>query len=116
MGKAASQRRLKRMKYLVRLARDDPDRFDTEWEKRLSSWLELIRQDAGRLRDRKNRSIPSIFARVDEALTILEACGEKVWRQYAEGTFDLLATECCRQFGRRVDRRLFRLNVYPKLA
>jgi len=62
------------MKYLVRLAKEKPERFEREWEKRLSSWLELIREDAGRLKNRKGETTPPVFDRVEEAMAILKAC------------------------------------------
>lgn len=87
------------MKYLVSLASDDPARFAAEWERRLSSWLELIRHEAGRWRTRKGETAPAVFAIVDEALAVLEGCGSSVYERYAKETHNLLTHECCRQFG-----------------
>lgn len=116
MRKAAKQRHIKRVKYLAGLAARDPKLFEAEWKKRLESWLLRIRQDAGRLRDKEDQAIPAVFGYVDYALTILEACGEDVWRRHAKDTSDLLLAECCRQFAGRVDPNLFRLNNYARLA
>jgi aspartate aminotransferase-like enzyme len=99
MGKAASQRRMKRMKFLVRLAGKDPAGFDVEWERRLSSWLELIRREAGRWRSKPGTPAPSVFDIVDEALNVLEKCGEAAYARHAREAHDLLTLECCRQFG-----------------
>lgn len=115
MGKAAIQRRIKRMKYLARLASEEPERFETEWEKRLSSWMELIRKDAGRYKDRENQAIPPVFERVEEAMAVLRHCGEEAYRKYSNEAYELLTTECCRQFAGRVDYRLFRINNYHRL-
>ena len=115
MSKAARQRHIRRVKRLASLAEKNPKLFEAEWEKRLESWLLRIKQDAGRLRDNEGKTISAIFAHVDYALRILEACGEDVWRQYAKDTSDLLVAECCRQFAGRVDLNLFRLNNYSRL-
>jgi hypothetical protein len=109
MGKAARQRRIKRMKYLARLAQEDPERFEKEWERRLFSWLETIRRDAGRMKDGKGRAIPAVFERVEDAMAVLESCGEATYRKYAGEAWELLSTECCRSFGHWVDRNFYRL-------
>lgn len=115
MGKASLQRRIKRARYLARLASKEPERFNEAWEKRLSSWLEQIGKDAGRLHGLENRSLPPVFDRVDEAMRVLQHCGEEIYRQYAPEAWELLSTECCRQFGRWVDPSLFRINHYKWL-
>ena len=112
MGKAANRRRIKRARYLARLASEKPERFAEEWEKRVSSWMEQIGKDAGQLNDREKGSLPSVFERVDEAMLVLKQCGEETYQRYAPDALDLLTTECCRQFGRRVDACLFRVNNY----
>lgn len=112
MGKAAIHRRIKRRRYLARLANEKPERFEKEWEKRLSSWMKQIRRDAGQLWDRETGALPPLFERVDEAMLVLQHCGEETYQRYAPEAWDLLTTECCRQFGRRVDPRLFRVNNY----
>ena len=84
MGKAADQRRNKRMKYLVKLGNKEPESFKNEWEKRLCSWIELIQRDAGRLKYKKGQSTPPVFDRVDEAMFILRTCGDTIFRKYAK--------------------------------
>ena len=110
MGSAASQRRMKRMKYLARLAKEEPERFDVEWERRLTSWLEMIRRDAGLLMNREDAPVPPVFEVIEEALAVLERCGASVYAKYAKDTFDLLSTECCSQLAVHIDPRLYRLN------
>jgi len=83
MGKAADQRRKKRMEFFNTLAKNEPVRFEKEWEKRLFSWLEIINRDAGRLRDNKNMYVPPVFDKVDNAMEILEYCGKDVYGKYA---------------------------------
>ncbi len=87
------------MKYLVCLAHEDPERFDAEWERRMSSWLELIRRDAGRWKNSIGNPVPPVFSIVDEAMTLLEGCGRLVYEKYAKEAHDLLTSECCRLFG-----------------
>jgi hypothetical protein len=121
MGKASAQRELSRMKYLAGLAVEDPERFEEEWEKRLSSWLNLIRKDAGvskrtvKTGGKATRIvIAPVFERVDIALEALRRCGSETYAKYAEETCEILSTECCRQFGIKVDRNFYRLNNYRK--
>ena len=115
MGKAADQRRNKRMKYLVKLANEEPENFKNEWEKRLSSWIELIQRDAGRFKYKEGQSIPPVFDRLDETMSILSICGDTIFRKYAKEAYDLLTNECCRQFAYHVDHRLFRPNNYKRM-
>lgn len=100
------------MKYLVSLAKDDPERFDFEWDKRISSWLDMIRRDAGRLRDRGNVPVPPVFDIIQEALMVLERCGKEIYAQYAKETLDILGNECCTLLAGHIDPRIFRLNNY----
>jgi len=51
---------------------------------------------------------------VDDAMAVLERCGEDTYRKYAGEAWELLSTECCRSFGSRVDRNLYRLIRYPE--
>ena len=121
MGKASAQRELSRMKYLAGLAEEDPERFDREWEKRIASWLNLIRKDAGvskrisKIGRKATKTVVNpVFERVDIALEALRRCGREIYTKYAEETCEILSTECCRQFGIKVDRNFYRLNNYRK--
>ena len=96
MGKAADQRRNKRMKYLVKLVNEKPESFKNEWEKKLSSWIELIQRDAGRLKCIKGQSIPPVFDRVDEAMFILKSSGDTIFRKYAHETHNFPKNKSCR--------------------
>jgi len=42
MGKAASRRVFRRQKFLAKLAQENPERFESEWAKRVDSWTGLI--------------------------------------------------------------------------
>ena len=46
MGKAATRRRIRRQKFLTRLSQENPQRFESEWSKRIDSWLSDIWQSA----------------------------------------------------------------------
>ena len=85
MGKAAKRRKEMRMKYLAKLAERHPARFENEWEKRLSSWIEQIRKDAGRLKSKKDKTVAPVFGLVEEIMTILKNCGEETYCKYADG-------------------------------
>jgi hypothetical protein len=121
MGKASAQRELRRIKYLSGLAKENPEEFDKEWEKRVSSWLNLIQKDAGVSKRTVKTGgkatkvvIAPVFERVDIALEALRRCGRETYAKYAEATCEVLSTECCRQFGIKVDRNFYRLNNYRK--
>jgi hypothetical protein len=104
---------MKRMKYLVHIADQDPKRFEAEWERRMSSWLEMIRREAWRWRAGDGEATPSIFAIVDEALAVLESCGKSVYDRYAKEAHSQLTHECCRQFG--VHSGLRHVRTSPRL-
>ena len=109
MGKAATREKAKRRRYFKNLAGSNPERFVFEWEKRLSSWLFLINERAGRLSDDEGNPVPPVSAIVDEALSMLEACGEEVFQQYGGKTFDLLTSQCCRSLSVKAFPQFFRV-------
>ena len=110
MSKAAKREKAKRLKYFKRLSKNDLQKFDREWEKRISSWMIEIEKNAGRLRDNKARVIPAVFCIVDDALTILEGCGKDMVDKYGKMTFDLLTTQCCISFSKEALPKFYRLN------
>lgn len=110
MSKAAKRQKAKRLKYFKRLSETNSQRFEMEWEKRLSSWLIAINKDAGRLLNHKGETIPPIFGVADEALRILEGCGENIFNKYAKKTFDLLTIQCCISFSKKALPKFYRLN------
>lgn len=110
MSKEAKREKAKRRKYLKRLSKNDPQKFDREWEKRISSWMIEIEKNAGGLRDNKSRAIPAVFRIVDDALSILEECDKDIVNKYAKKTFDLLTTQCCISFSKKALPKFYRLN------
>ena len=110
MSKAAKREKSKRRKFFKRLSSTNPHKFDREWERRLSSWLIEIERKAGKLYDDEGETIPPIFGIVDEALHILEGCGENIFNKYAKYTVGLLTTQCCMSFSKKVLPQLYRIN------
>lgn len=98
MGKAAKREKAKRRKFFKSLAERDARNFAMEWEKRLSSWLFDIKKYAGKLSNWKGERRPPVFSIVDEAMSILEACGQKIFDKYASETYELLTNQCCISF------------------
>ena len=80
MGKAANQRRNKRMKFLARLAQEKPDLFAKEWEKRLLSWAKEIKVSGANSRKQI----------LSDAYKILSACGRETFKEYAHVTHEIL--------------------------
>ena len=115
MGKAAKREKAKRRRYFQRLAKRNPTRFSLEWDKRLSSWLFWINRNVGRLSDRNGDSVPAVFSVVDEAISILEACGKDIFKQYAKETFDLLSTQCCISFSKKAFPQFYRISNGKRL-
>lgn len=95
--------------HLIGTAKKNPGRFEFEWERQVWSWLNVIRRDAYRLRDRNDESVEPVFHLVDWALDILEACGEDYLHRYGSITREVLNTECSRHVARAFDHRLCRL-------
>lgn len=119
MGKAAQRERAKRVHYLKRLAETQRDRFTMEWEKRVTSWLYLIHKNAGKFSDFSDEEgirFSQIFSLVDEAMSILEACGPDKFSEYAEKTYKLLCNECCRAFSAEVIPQLVRRSKRSQLV
>ena len=110
MSKAAKRQKAKRLKYFRRLSENDLQKFDREWDKRISSWMIEIEKNAGRLHDNKGRVIPAVFSIVDDALTILRECGKDIVNKYAKKTFDLLSTQCRISFSKKALPKFYRLN------
>lgn len=110
MSKAAKRQKAKRLKYFKRLSKNDLQKFDSEWEKRISSWMIEIEKNAGRLCDNKGKLIPAVFSIIDDALNILEECGKDIVNKYAKKTFDLLTTQCCISFSKKALPKFYRLN------
>ncbi len=115
MGKAAKREKAKRIKYFKRIAGSNPKKFATEWDKRLSSWLYLIKENAGMLSDHNGDQVPPVFSVVDEAMHILEECGSEAFREYGKETFSLLSAECCRAFSFHAGRELFSMSRWNQL-
>jgi len=80
MGKAANQRRKKRMKFLAHLAQEKPELFAKEWEKRLSSWAKEIKLNGANSRKQI----------LSNAYKILSVCGKKTFKEYAPVTHEIL--------------------------
>ncbi|MGP8320873.1 MAG: hypothetical protein ACT6FE_00900 [Methanosarcinaceae archaeon] len=80
MGKAANQRRIKRIKFLAHLAQEKPELFEKEWEKRLSSWAKEIKVSGANSRKQI----------LSDAYKILSACGRKTFKEYAPVTHEIL--------------------------
>ena len=116
MGKAAKREKARRRRYFQRLSETNPQRFEMEWEKRLSSWLIAINKDAGRLSNHKGETIPPVFSIVDEAMGILEACSQEIFGQYAKKTFRLLTTQCCIAFSAKAVSEIYRPSNYQPIA
>ena len=121
MGKAANRAKAKRRKYLKNIYETNPERFEMEWEGRLSSWLFDITKNAGQLKDRCGWSVPSVFDFVDEAMNILNACGTDAYKKYAGRTHEILTNQCVASLSAKAlprfyrvsrnDRRMYELNV-----
>lgn len=110
MGKAAKREKAKRRNFFKSLAERDVQKFDMEWEKRLSSWLFDIEKYAGKLSDWKGEQRPPVFSIVDEAMRILEACGQKIFYKYARETYELLTTQCCASFSEEGVPHFYRMS------
>jgi hypothetical protein len=96
MGKAKARRIVRRTERLKRLFEQNPDQFNTEWSKRTTSWLYLIRERAEVISSRSE----AVFEVLDEALKILKSCGDSAYEEYGPTTYGALASECCRVLNR----------------
>ena len=98
------------MKYLVRLAAVNPERFKDEWNVRIDSWVVEIKKRAGII---GNEEQPA-FELVDEARHILAECGikENILDKYC--SVDALVNEYSRTLYSHIGDRGHRLTVTYK--
>jgi hypothetical protein len=98
MGKAARRERNKTTRFLSRLATENPDRFNSEWDFRIGSWLVEIRTGFGHgFIDAR-----PVFNVLEKALNLLKECGDTAMRLQFRRTFDILSTECIRVTARQM--------------
>ena len=108
MGKEARLRKEKRNTFLTRLAKEDPQRFNSEWDFRIGSWLEEIRTS---FRHGLIEARP-VFNVLDKALNLLRECGDIAMKLQFQRTYNILSTECVRVVAGHCGNELNRLNNY----
>ena len=103
MGKAAKREKAKRRKYFQKLSKSNLKKFDMEWEIRINDWLFWINKNAGKFtqQDDTGESVNTVFAIVDEAISILEYCGDKIFQRHAKPTYEVLVNQCCKALSRK---------------
>lgn len=106
MGKAAKRRNERRKNFLACLAQEDPQKFNSEWDFRLGSWLEEIRTG---FRQGFIDAKP-VFNVLDKALNLLKECGDAAMRLQSQRTCDVLSTACVRVVAGHCGDELNRLN------
>lgn len=111
MGKEARERKENRKTHLSQLAHEDPEKFETEWERKISSWISEINHSLGK--EGKMQMRP-VFHVVDEAIKILAECGEEAYAIYGEKTKKLLENLCCRHLSRHFGPELYRVSTIWK--
>lgn len=116
MGKAARQRRRRRVKYLVNLSFCAPEQFSESWERRIDSWLIQVRR-LGRMwaMGKVQKNDMKIFDYIGEAMHILSQCDEPVRKAYECYTYDVLCHECSMQVAKITDRRLYNTSNLHKV-
>lgn len=107
MGKMSDRRKNHRQKFLSELAETDPQKFEAEWNKRLSSWSKEASRRAGKLTDKNGKPVPSVFALETEVLSELEKCGPSA-RSLAESTQECVTDFCCRAVAKNIYSRMYR--------
>ena len=105
MGKASTRRKERRRKYLSQLAREDPERFKREWERRLKSWSNEIRW-RGREGGTKEKPLFEIVRRAEE---ILMECGDRAVELALKETDFILGNECCKALANAVGYEMYRM-------
>jgi hypothetical protein len=96
MATTAQRRQRKQAEYLRSLARNDPRRFDHEWNKRVVSWLYEIGRRGALLCSGEDvdRGADRIFEVVEQAERLITACG--VENLVGSETLRVLTDECCK--------------------
>ena len=106
MGKAATRRKIRRQKFLSRLAQESPERFAEEWAKRIESWAGEIWCTAmdGII------NVSPVFTIVDRAKETLIECGDKAVQLQFKETTEVLNNECCQALTPSIGRDIYRIN------
>jgi hypothetical protein len=108
MNKAGQRRQRKLAQRFAHLVRVDRDRFLSEWESRLSSWLMEVHRRGEQLRGEEfaDERVFGILQHVDR---LLDLCGPEVEALVGRSTRDTIIHESCRVFSVAVDPRLYRI-------
>ena len=106
MGKAANRRSIRRQEYLTRLSQENPERFKSEWAKRVDSWADEIwvAAQSGMI------DVPPVFSIVDKAKAVLSSCGEMAQKLQLKETTDVLNNECCQALTPHIGHEIYALN------
>jgi len=108
MGKAAYRRKERRKKQLARLAQNNPEAFEQQWQRRLLSWAHFIHHNAAKM------DKGPVFKVIDEAMEILKACGKEIYEKYSTDISDFLLHQCCKDVASHVDPRLYHITFNYK--
>ena len=101
------------LEYLLDLTENYPERFEHAWGRQLRYWMDAIRRNAGTLRDKEKNPVPPAFRHVEEAMAILEKCGEELLQRFGPVTREILLSEYCSQVAKAFDPCLFRMSRFP---
>jgi hypothetical protein len=108
MGKSGSRRQRKLAVYLTSLARSDAERFNGEWNKRVSSWLREIHRRSSAIRGSGLKE-ERVFGVLEQVNGLLGLCGPEVEALVGQATRETVVHETCKAFSIAVSPELYRI-------
>jgi hypothetical protein len=108
MSKSGSRRQRKLADYLTSLARSDAERFNREWNKRVSSWLDEIHRRSRTLRGGELTE-KRIFGVLEQVERLLGICGPEVEALVGKSTRGTVTHETCKAFSLAISPELYRI-------
>lgn len=109
--KEAKRNDRKRAKQLRDLADRDLAAFELAWNKRLNSYAQAIRREAGVLRTHDGYPAQSVFDLIERAVALLESVGEDIAEKYGKQTRDFLTHTAIKAFAMNTGNpQLYRLR------
>ena len=114
MSRAGQRRKHNLSTYLTDLARNEPEKFLAEWQRRLGDWLYEARRRGRSLRQSEKESAAgqaSVFGVLRRVNELIESCGAEVETLVGHHTRATLTNECCKALALAVGPHLYNMHM-----
>ena len=104
------QRKRTRQNYLAKLVVSNPESFDKRMRSMNESWAREIQYRAHHLRDENDKAVEAAYDVVEEALKILDGCGNAVAVRAKSATESCLNTAYTRSMAQAMGKPVYRMR------